>query len=856
MAINLIDKLVSLIPAHIVDGKDVSKVILVDADENPILMKNKAVLRTAEKRFDIYDDNGAISFSLALDQYDDSEIKISINQLQSDVTKLESDVAEAGTTANNAKAQSELNKEDISKLTVTADAAETLAKNNQTNLGNLSVTVEGNAAQIAANAKGIENNIAAIDGKTDQEDHDALSNEVSTKASQSSLDSVSATAKEADTLSKTNKGDIASIKSDIGEIESEITTTKQIAEKASSDVSSLSVTVGENSTQIADNAKNISTNTSNITLVTATANSNASAITGLNAAVDNNTSAIAGKAGQTELNAVKNTADAAGALSKSNEVKLTTKVGTDTDASVNSLHVKTGNYNSDDNFDLKVNNSNVLSATASAIYAKKNIVMQNSSLIKSLGNAVDAGDAMNKQSVEAITNLLSGRIDSIAEGSGDESDYVMVHEFSGLKFDNKTLDTYLTQYDNETQCHQMLNAIRKARPVKGGAVKWIMHCFMKSDHEFWNFMPADILNKEGVLKVVHDSDTAAKIEVTTVNENFYKLINFNFGTGNSGKRNDWQRFKSRITGFNGYNTGQILTHDELGWEPTSNARTNMIRIRNAMPNGCLYICWHNPDSSNYKYRMVYHGTSSTIETTTGTCLIWKHGGDSSVGGLYINTASTDGVGWARTYISSSNGWAAFAKQDNRTVATRFEGVDKITIPFYEEPPELNLFVIASFTNDLLQTKAIDTDGEYLSVGRYGVNWNGTWTRDEAYHTAYYKQSSNTYIAFNYSTLKWNKFVAAKSHESIGLQAVASLISEFSERSQFPHQGSIYTDFGDLDTLPYEQITQPTIVHDNTAKTSTINFGAARWGYIEGGGVPDTSGEHPEDGIDPVEPIEE
>ena len=248
--------------------------------------------------------------------------------------------------------------------------------------------------------------------------------------------------------------------------------------------------------------------------------------------------------------------------------------------------------------------------------------------------------------------------------------------------------------------------------------------------------------------------------------------------------------------------------------------------------------------------------ASTIETTTGVCLIWKHGGDSSVGGIYINTASTDGVGWARIYISSSNGWAAFAKQDNRTVATRFEGVDKITVPFYEEPPELNLFVIASFTNDLLQTKVIDDDGEYLSVGRYGVNWDGTWTRDEAYHTCYYKQSSNTYIAFNYSTLKWNKFVAAKSHESIGLQAVSSLISEFSERSQFPHQGSIYTSFGNLDDLPYEQITQPTIVHDNTAKTSTINFGASRWGYIEGGGVPDTSGEHPEDGMDPIETIEE
>ena len=93
--------------------------------------------------------------------------------------------------------------------------------------------------------------------------------------------------------------------------------------------------------------------------------------------------------------------------------------------------------------------------------------------------------------------------------------------------------------------------------------------FMKSDHKFWDFMPSDIINKEGVLRVVHDSDTAAKIEVTTVNENFHKLINFNFGTGNSGKRNDWQRYKSRITGFNGFNTGQILTHNELNWEPTS-----------------------------------------------------------------------------------------------------------------------------------------------------------------------------------------------------------------------------------------------------------------------------------------------
>ena len=111
-----------------------AKSILVDTNENPMFMKNRAVLRTAEKKFDVYDDNGALSFSLALDQYDDSQIQAAITQLQSDTSQLESDVAEAGTTANNAKAQAELNKEDIADLTITANAADTLAKNNQTSI--------------------------------------------------------------------------------------------------------------------------------------------------------------------------------------------------------------------------------------------------------------------------------------------------------------------------------------------------------------------------------------------------------------------------------------------------------------------------------------------------------------------------------------------------------------------------------------------------------------------------------------------------------------------------------------------------------------------------------------------------
>ncbi|MCP4055163.1 MAG: methyl-accepting chemotaxis protein [Mesoflavibacter sp.] len=874
MAINIVDELVSLIPINAINGKDVSKTILVDVNENPIFMKNRAVLRTAEKRFDIYDDNGQLSFAIPLNDFDDAEILAAIASINASITALESDVAEIGTTANNAKAQSELNKEDIVSLTTTANAADSLSKANQSNLNELSTTVGGNAAAISANTKGIENNIAAIALKTDQADHDSLVTSVSSKAEQSELATVKATANEADALAKTNQNSITSINSTIGDIETEVLTTKQIAQKAEQDTAALGQTVGNNTTQITNNTKNIGDNTTaidskasqtDLNAVSATANaaesrsqSNASSITGLNSAVDNNTAAIATKANQTDLNAVAGTAGAADSRSQSNEAKLAGKVGIDSDASVNSLHNKTGNYNSDDNFDLKVNGTNVLSATQSAIYAKKNLVFQgDNALIKGVSNAVENKDAMNKQSVEALTNALSTRIDQIAEGTGDESDYISVHGFDGLVFEGQSLLEFIKSKNGDTECHVVFNAIRHATPASNtDATQWVMREFIHGDHPFWNFCPTNIRLKDGLVNIQHTSILGVTITITTESETLCKQMHYNFGTGSNGRRNDWQIWHPRVKGYEGFNVGQVLTDTDVTWSVSSNVRTNMQRLRDAIPNGCTYIGWHNHQSSNNRYKIIAKGNSSNIEGTSGSFIIWRHGGTSSTSGLYINSASTSAEGWARSYIGNANAWVTFGKQENKSTATRFEGVDKITIPFYEDPPELNLYVIASFTNDLLQTKAVDNDGEYLSVGRYGVNWDGTWTRDEAYHTAYYKQDSNTYIAFNYSTLKWVKFVAAKSHESIGLQAASSLISEFSERSQFPHHGDIYTDFGNLDDLPYEQITQPTIVHDTVAKTSTINFGAARWGYIEGGGVPDTSGEYPDDGMDPIETIEE
>lgn len=882
MAINLVDQLKSLIPTFIIDGKDVSKTILVDVNENPVFLKGRAVLRTQEKKLDVYDENGALSQSLSLNDFDDSAILSAIAELNSTVSghtssiaTLEEDVTGLGVEVSAAKVLAETNEEGLAAVKTTADSADSLSKANKTNLEALGSTVGSQEEAIANNTRDITSNTADISTKANTSDLNNLSDVVDTKADQSALNSVSTVANAADTLSKTNASAISTINSDITDIEDDLATTKGLANKASSDVNNLSVTVGDNSAQIVTNTKNIGDNataigtkanqsaldtvSSTATAADTLSKSNASAITGLSSAVDNNTAAIATKASQTELNTVKGTANAADSLSRSNEAKLAGKVSTDSDASVNSLHVKTGNYNSDDNFDLKVNGTNVLSATQSAIYAKKNIVFQgDNALIKGLANAVENKDAMNKQSVEALTNALGGRIDQIAAGAGDESDFITVDGFENLVTENgEDLLERLEELDGDTQCHIAFNTMRASRPaVNTSESRWVMYAFVDSSHPIWKFTPPDdVPLKDGLVTIEHTGDLGVSLRIVTESTILVKTMYYHFGTGNNGKRIDWQVWQPKRKGYEGFNKGQVLTDGDITWSVSSNVRTNMQRLRDAIPNGCTYIGWHSHTSSDNRYRIIAKGSSSDIEGTSGTFIIWRHGGTSSTAGIYINSAMSSAEGWARSYLGNANAWVTFGKQENRTTATRFEGVDKITIPFYEQPPELNLFAMASFNEDMLQLVAKDADGDYPSVGRYGVNWDGTWTRDEAYHTAFYRQESNTYIAFDYGSFKWRKFVAAKQHTFLGQQAVSSSISEFSERSQFPKEGSIYVEFGDLDTLPYEQITQPTIVHDNVAKTSTINFGAKRWGYIEGGGVPDNSGDYPEDGIDPIEEIE-
>jgi hypothetical protein len=896
--INLIDKIQFYINEHGINGSHVSGVMLIDELHHPDLMKGRAVLHTAEKRIDFHSaETGAVAGSIDLTQYDDSEIQTALAQVTATANA-------ADALSKEADALSKANQTELATVKTTANAAKDLATSNQAQITNLNQTTGEHSSAIAANTKSSADNATAITTKAEQSALDALTTTVSNKAEQSSLDSLSGTVSTNATAISQNTAKIGAVEGQIDGIETEVETTKQIAEKASTDVANLSSTVSQNTTQISANTKTIGDNstaiaskaeqsaldavsavataadtlskanaaskaeqsnldslsgavgqntaaigenTKKIGEVESKASANESAISANQSDLDSlsdtvsehtstltkqagdiqsNTSAIATKASQTDLDAVAGQAGAADARSQSNEAKLANKINTDSDASLKSLIVK-----------------NKITMGDGAGY------------ITGIADAASALDAMNKRSVENITNALSGRIDQIAAGTGDESDYILVHGLDGLiTYDDPILKTRLEELDGDTQCHIAFNEIRNSRPVANRSeVRWIMREYVHDNHVIWNFCPkAGIQSKDGILVIQHTKDEGCVVTITTESTILVKQMRYNFGSGNNGRRHDWQQWSPRIKGHEGFNKGQVLTDADITWQTSSNIRTNMQRLRDAIPNGCCFIGWHNHQSNDNKYRMIAKGTSSSIEGTTGAYMLWKHGGASSTAGLYINSASTAAEGWAREYIGSANAWVSFGKQENRSTATRFEGVSQLEVPFYEDPPKLTLFWIGSAEDDLLQTKAVQGGTEFPSVGRYSIKWDGTWTQSESMHTAFYDQGSNTYIAYDQLSYTWLKFTPSKQHTAIGQQAVGQLQTKLNSRSQFPKTDDVYVDFGDLDTLSYKQIAEPQVVHDTVNKASSIEFGALRWGYAEGGGVPSDDGGYPEDGIDPVE----
>ncbi|CAH9015676.1 hypothetical protein VP150E351_P0040 [Vibrio phage 150E35-1] len=759
-----------------------------------------------------------------------------------------------------------VNKGQLDTVDTKATAADTLSKSNQSSISTLSQTVGDNTAQISSNASAI-----------------------SSKADQSELAIVKATANEADALSKTNKSRLDANDTTISDIESEVTSVTNRVSSNETSIGNLSTTVGSHDAAITSLNSSVGTLSGEVDAASdlasqadTLAKSNQSSIIGLNSAVDNHTTQISGntseiasvkttaqnantlaksnetalngKASTSDLNNVSSVANAADALSKSNQAKLTNTILTDSDATVNTLHNTTGNYNSTDNFDLSVSGTNILSGTQSAIYPKKNIVFQSgSALIKGLNNAVDEKDAMNKQSVEVITNALSTRLDNIAAGAGDESDYVIVHGFSKLLTEyGDNLLTKLEELDGDTECHSAYNLIRGSRPLDNtSAVQWVMYEYVNASHPIWKFCPPDdVPIKDGIVCIEHTSDVGCTLKITTESTILVKQMHYNFGTGNNGRRFDWQVWQPKRKGWEGFNSGQLLTDADISWTTSSNPRTNMQRLRDAIPNGCTWIGWHNPNASTNKYKLVFKGTSSNLETTSGIVVLFRHGGTSSTGGFYINTAAGS-EGWTRVYLGAANAWASFGKQDNRSTGTFFTGVESVTIPHNDDREDLKTLIVDT-TQYLSNTSLSDTDGTYNSVGKYGVGWDENWTDDWAYHNAYLNSVTNVYIAFDYSVMQWRKFPVSKSHTQIGQPAVVSSLALLGERSLFPTDSSVVVTLGDTENVPHVSAEVEEVYNPET-KESTLSFGGSKmWGYILGGGTPDdTPPEYP-DGVHPIE----
>lgn len=170
MSIAIFDKFKNFIPTTIVDGADVSMVILVDPpSELPaVFLADKGVLDTANKKIKVYNETGAeVIHEFDISETDLKPIEEEISALDGRVSTLETDNA--------------TNKSDISTI--------------KTDIGNLKTGVSDNASDIASNASDIQGLQGSIGDQNTE-----------INAIKITLGNVETTANNADSLSKTNAG--------------------------------------------------------------------------------------------------------------------------------------------------------------------------------------------------------------------------------------------------------------------------------------------------------------------------------------------------------------------------------------------------------------------------------------------------------------------------------------------------------------------------------------------------------------------------------------------------------------------------------------------------------------------------
>ena len=206
MAIKYLDKIVSGIPTTIVDGQDVSHVMLINPPSlPPFLMQNKAVLDTASNSIKVYDESG--NFSLEID----------------------------------------LNKADLTEVIEAIEAVDARVDDTDGNVSDLTLRIETNEGDIVD----INAEIVRVEGKLDSEI-------LRINANENGLSEVKGIAEAADTLSKDNAARLDAIDpDDVGDLVQQISDNKSDIADIKSDQEIDQANISDNAGDIDDLKKNI-----------------------------------------------------------------------------------------------------------------------------------------------------------------------------------------------------------------------------------------------------------------------------------------------------------------------------------------------------------------------------------------------------------------------------------------------------------------------------------------------------------------------------------------------------------------------------------------------------------------------
>ena len=243
MSILFLDRIKSGIPTTIIEGKDVSEVLLINPDPNlpPFFLANKAVLRTATKKIDVYDGDGVLDHTLDISETDLSDVNDAIDAVDGRVDETNDELAknvaalnlavkantdlitladakadDAKGVAGNALSKANNNSEDISGISDDVDDLDALVKtfdgritDNHTDAKsahdradsahNLATSAQTEAALNTTNLAALDvtqtnqaKNIKELQARTDKQTHDIKTVKRKARSNQLSIDTLEA----------------------------------------------------------------------------------------------------------------------------------------------------------------------------------------------------------------------------------------------------------------------------------------------------------------------------------------------------------------------------------------------------------------------------------------------------------------------------------------------------------------------------------------------------------------------------------------------------------------------------------------------------------------------------------------